>query len=311
MSYLTRIFSSTMLALVCLGPFLWFLRNSADLKTNRRPVFERAILTLLFIGWTAAALIVARWDTISYWLRPVCAFFFIWIAGWMVRRLPGAPRTWPIGFRSYFSLAMKSIMGFFILGAVTFALAGYERPSGAIDVSFPLRGGLFQVGHGGGSKLINYHHGHRQQSFALDIGRLYWFGGRAKWPYPTSLAAYAAYETQVVSPCAGSVREVVDGTRDEVPGEFNPALPAGNYVNISCLGVVITLAHLKPGSIAVRPGQVIQAGAAIGHVGNSGNTSEPHLHIHAVLDMPGGQGSAAVPLTFDDRFLVRGSLVVR
>jgi len=41
------------------------------------------------------------------------------------------------------------------------------------------------------------------------------------------------------------------------------------------------MAHFQQGSITVSEGDVITAGSRIGSVGNSGNTTEPHLHIHA------------------------------
>ncbi|MEZ7171746.1 M23 family metallopeptidase [Sporosarcina sp. OR05] len=63
------------------------------------------------------------------------------------------------------------------------------------------------------------------------------------------------------------------------------------------------MAHMKEGSVAVAKGDTVTTGQLLGKVGNSGNTSEPHLHIHAELD---GKG---VPLTFDGRFLVRNQLV--
>jgi murein DD-endopeptidase MepM/ murein hydrolase activator NlpD len=47
----------------------------------------------------------------------------------------------------------------------------------------------------------------------------------------------------------------------------------------------------------------VKEGQRIGRVGNSGNTSEPHLHIHAERD------GAGVPLRFDGRFPVRNDLV--
>lgn len=50
-------------------------------------------------------------------------------------------------------------------------------------------------------------------------------------------------------------------------------------------------------------GENLQKGQKIGLVGNSGNTTEPHLHMHAEKDGVG------VPIQFDGRFLVRNSLV--
>ena len=53
---------------------------------------------------------------------------------------------------------------------------------------------------------------------------------------------------------------------------------------MSCLpieGVEVILAHLKQGSVAVTAGMKVNTGDVLGQVGNSGNTSQPHLHIHA------------------------------
>lgn len=74
----------------------------------------------------------------------------------------------------------------------------------------------------------------------------------------------------------------------------------------------MVLAHMMEGSIAVTEGQTVDEGQPLGRLGNSGNTSEPHLHIHAWRTGSGsmleGEG---VPIRFDGRFLVRNSLVFR
>jgi murein DD-endopeptidase MepM/ murein hydrolase activator NlpD len=45
-------------------------------------------------------------------------------------------------------------------------------------------------------------------------------------------------------------------------------------------GEFAVLAHLKNGSVRVAKGQRVERGAEIGRCGNSGNTTEPHLHFH-------------------------------
>ncbi|MCU0537510.1 MAG: M23 family metallopeptidase [Hydrococcus sp. Prado102] len=75
----------------------------------------------------------------------------------------------------------------------------------------------------------------------------------------------------------------------------------------------MAVAHLLRGSVTVNAGELIKTGQAIAKIGNSGNTSEPHLHIHArkpstSSSILGGEG---VPIVFEGRFLVRNSLVYR
>ena len=57
-------------------------------------------------------------------------------------------------------------------------------------------------------------------------------------------------------------------------------------------------AHLRPGSVAVRPGRRVSAGELLGRVGNSGNTSQPHLHFH-VMDRPSPLDANGLPYVFD------------
>lgn len=57
--------------------------------------------------------------------------------------------------------------------------------------------------------------------------------------------------------------------------------PRGNYVVIQMeTGTYLLLAHFKPGSITVKVGELVEEGQVIAACGNSGNTSEPHIHIH-------------------------------
>jgi murein DD-endopeptidase MepM/ murein hydrolase activator NlpD len=97
----------------------------------------------------------------------------------------------------------------------------------------------------------------------------------------------------VVSPCDGAVLAAQDGLPDQAPPQADPDNPAGNHVVLACGGLRIELAHLAAGSVAVAPGDRVRSGDRLGAVGNSGNTSEPHLHIHAV-DAATGQ---AAPVT--------------
>src|SRR3546814_15367827 len=69
------------------------------------------------------------------------------------------------------------------------------------------------------------------------------------------------------------------------------------------------LAHLRRGSVAVEAGQQVAAGDELGRCGNSGNTSEPHLHLH-LQDAPVfGEGNG-LPAFFED-YTADGEVVAR
>lgn len=72
---------------------------------------------------------------------------------------------------------------------------------------------------------------------------------------------------------------------------------AGNHVLIERGSVVVAVCHLQEGSIAVRPEQYVQVGDVLGRCGNSGNSTEPHVHLQA-MDSGDVERANPVPLTF-------------
>jgi murein DD-endopeptidase MepM/ murein hydrolase activator NlpD len=68
---------------------------------------------------------------------------------------------------------------------------------------------------------------------------------------------------------------------DNTPGEMDRKRPFGNYVSLDhgC-GEFSFLAHLRQGTVLVRAEDRVRAGQLLGQCGNSGNSSEAHLHYH-------------------------------
>jgi murein DD-endopeptidase MepM/ murein hydrolase activator NlpD len=83
---------------------------------------------------------------------------------------------------------------------------------------------------------------------------------------------------------------------------------AGNHVLIETRGTVVALCHLQQDSVRVRAGQRVRAGDPIARCGNSGNSTEPHVHIQASEGADFGS-AAAVPITFGGSLPVNGRLV--
>ena len=217
---------------------------------------------------------------------------------------PSRTKIWMQGLNEALSYILPLI---FLL----YVAKGYFYTGEAVDLSFPLQGGVYYVGHGGDSRAINYHNGVESQQYAVDILAVNQFGARAQWIYPTVLERYEIYGAPVTSPCAGTVLTAVDQLADLTPPMKDVQYVAGNHLIIECKDVQVVLAHLKQGTVVVQPGDTVADGQLLAQVGNSGNTTEPHLHVHAVRGdaesiLFGGKG---VPILFDDRFLTRNSIV--
>lgn len=191
------------------------------------------------------------------------------------------------------------------------ALLGRKLSTAGLELSFPLRGGTYYVAQGGTSRLLNIHVISPSQQYALDILKLNAIGLRARGLYPSDPWRYAVFGAEVASPCEGVVAAAEDGFTDLSPPERDPDHRAGNYVAIECEGATIYLAHLMKGSLCVKSGEHVSKGQALGRVGNSGNTTEPHLHIHAEEGSYPGHfsGKRGIPMRFNGRFLVRNDSV--
>ncbi len=159
-------------------------------------------------------------------------------------------------------------------------------------LSLPFEGPWW-VFWGGPTELQNYHVVAPDQRHAYDL--VVWRNGGTHRGSGTRNADYWAWGKRVLAPAAGVVVEAVDGVRDNRPQVQveNRRDPAGNHVVLDLgKGEYALLAHLQKGSVRVRAGRRVRAGDVLGLTGNSGNSSEPHLHFH-VQDRPALFGAGA------------------
>ena len=83
-----------------------------------------------------------------------------------------------------------------------------------------------------------------------------------------------------------------------MPGVHGPGDYSGNEVALEIEpGVYAFYAHLQPGSITVDIGDEVASGDVLGLLGNTGNTTAPHLHF-GLIDNPAAVVGRALPLTF-------------
>jgi hypothetical protein len=195
-------------------------------------------------------------------------------------------------------------------------------PLPAVNLAFPLEPGRYLVVNGGSDFNTNVHlftlnaseprfRDWRGQSFGVDLVQLDGLGLRAQGLLPADPRAYRIYGAHVLAPCAGRVVLAVDGLPDMQVPQMDREHLAGNHVMLRCAEADVLLGHLSPGSVRVRVGDAVDAGLWLGSVGNSGNTGEPHLHVHAQRPGPVGAplGGDPLPILFDSRFPVRGDRI--
>ncbi len=149
----------------------------------------------------------------------------------------------------------------------------------------------------------------RSTSSTFPMGRRLWNPLR-RWPLAARPATFPAFGQDVLAPADGVVVQASGWQRDHwsrnsLPGflyllvegmvfrQFLSLLTlsggrfvVGNSVTLDLGdGVYAVFAHLRRGSVRVAKGDRVRAGDVLGEVGNSGNTSEPHLHFH-LMDRP-------------------------
>jgi murein DD-endopeptidase MepM/ murein hydrolase activator NlpD len=150
------------------------------------------------------------------------------------------------------------------------------------------------------------------QRFAIDWVRLKTpeatFTGDAK-----DNKNYAAFGADALAVADATVVATKDGIPEKVPGENSRAVPitletvAGNHIILDLGGGNYCMyAHLQPGSLKVKAGDKVKRGQVLGLVGNTGNSTEPHLHFQ-VMDGPSPLGSEGLPYHIDAFELLSGN----
>lgn len=136
---------------------------------------------------------------------------------------------------------------------------------------------------GGERWEVNRHTSVSDQRFATDF--VQWKDGRTYTGRGQRNEDYFCFDTPLVAPSDGVVVAAVDGIRDNAPGQVNPTDLYGNFVVIDHGGGEFSLlGHLKNGSVAVRAGDEVRAGELLARTGNSGTSTEPHLHFQMMND---------------------------
>jgi murein DD-endopeptidase len=181
---------------------------------------------------------------------------------------------------------------------------------GPVVISPPLRGGEWLAANGPSNTsahrraLIPTGGGaHIAQRFAIDFVQLR-EDGRTFTGDQKDNKNYRCYGAEALAVADGLVVATKDGIPENIPGPTSRAVPitletvGGNYVILDLgHGRFAFYAHLQPGSLRVKPGNKVRRGQVLALVGNSGNSTEPHLHFH-IANANSPLGSEGIPFAF-------------
>lgn len=201
--------------------------------------------------------------------------------------------------------------------------------TGPIDLRLPFTG-RWRVRHSPADRVPSHGTALFATSYAIDFVPVDADGRSA----PISLTSllrpepperFVGFGRPVLAPVAGTVVAAHDGEPDHAAYRGLPSVGyaatqagraragfvglAGNHVVLRTAdGVHVALCHLQRGSVVVSVGATVGPGAVLGACGNSGNSTEPHLHLQAMTG-PDPRTAAAVPITFGGGLPRNGTVV--
>lgn len=238
------------------------------------------LVAFLLTSWSVIYLVNGIISVVFWWSIQAFSFVssFILIGSVLLF-------VWKGIFRKRIDRTLLFIVLFSIIGAWPLGwfanIGGLAYPANVqsmspkIVVRFPLNERAL-VGWGGDRLEANYHVIKPNERWAYDI-----LIPPAEVK-SSKLKAYGIYGARVMAPASGTVVSINNDEKDLFPGSDDFQSMAGNhiYLRLDETGTFLVLAHLKKGSIKVKEGQHVNEGEFLAQVGNSGSSSEPHLHIH-------------------------------
>jgi hypothetical protein len=190
--------------------------------------------------------------------------------------------------------------------------------SGTLDLAYPFQG-RWLVQNSPADRVPSHGTASFASAYAIDFVPVDERGRSARLSLASILRPerperFSGFGRSLTAPACGVVAAVHDGEPDHEAFRGIPSIRyaltqqqraangwaglGGNHVIIEVrAGAFVALCHLQHGSIRVSPGQSVAIGEEIGRCGNSGNSTEPHVHVQAMdaIDLPHAK---AIPISF-------------
>ena len=296
---------------------IWFAlsRRRSDKDLGLKIIAIAIFLIALGLG--------SIWVYPPYWALALIGFVFCAVSVFKWKQTaPNKYHTAPIARTLFSNLPVLIILPLGLYIGIQGFLGHRQNAAGlSLDLSPPFTPDQRAcVMSGGLNSLVNQHNfGSSEpvnigQIYGLDIIRLGPAGFRTRPefrldPKPSDYRAYNMFDTQVYAPCAGQVVWMENNRIEQAIGTSDKDWTSGNGVTLACGDIHVKLSHMKMGSLLVKHGDWVEPGAPLGRIGNSGNTEEPHLHLHAeTVIEPGNPWVHGEPvhMRFNGKLMARG-----
>ncbi|MFD6279994.1 M23 family metallopeptidase [Streptomyces sp. NPDC060209] len=222
-----------------------------------------------------------------------------------------------VPFGLVFVPAAAAILIGFLVGRRSREDLAKDRP--AVEVGPPVTGRWIALNSPADKVPSHGTHGYGQ-SYAIDIVAEPEEGSRPPfrrlWPVARPNRDFPAFDAPLVAVADGTVVHVSDGQRDHLSRNSGPALAylmavealvrdmagarriVGNHIVLDIGdGAYAAYAHVRRGSLQVKAGDTVREGQVLARCGNSGNSSEPHVHFQ-LMDHPDLDVARGIPFTW-------------
>jgi len=276
-------------------------RISGALKALSLLLMAAGIIYFLFIILIFTAVLHAYVKTLFIVIFSAWAFLETYMSLSIPENLPKA---------SVFRRSLHFLTVVICLAGAVFLfpkiIQSYPFPaeSECVLLDLPVRGEWLS-GHAGATTTTNPHY---KNTYAIDCLKIGPDGRFYKAP-ENDVTDFYSYGEPVHSPADGRITEVMDGFTSDVFGEPDTENLGGNYVILDIgNGKYFYVGHLMKNRIEVEKGQAVTKGDILGYIGNSGNTSFPHLHMH-VQNKPTADYEGRITYPFRFKTIYRKRLI--
>lgn len=216
------------------------------------------------------------WNANIFVIAPIaCILLIAQLIITILRLIKHKKILWNLLFVTVTLIVSYPITILFGISTLTYPM--HEKYSQSLIINSPITDGILF-----GGKDYKAHAVWPCECYAYDI---------LKEPYginSTNLTDYGIYLNDVACPVNGTIIAANDIEEDIEPNTDCFKSSLGNYIfiRVEKTGTYLILAHLEKNSINVSVGDYVTEGMIIAKVGNSGTTSEPHLHIQHQKNNP-------------------------